>query len=125
MLRLFARGFTIVGVCGLSTARSPDLELRGSSLAGWVVSLYMELYSTLSFLTLVYKLMGIGDVLLGVPCDGLASRPGGSSNIPMHTTGIITCCLGLWLVCTRLYLTFTCKSPAGIDRDVSTSYFWC
>ena len=46
---------TIGGVCGPSTARSPDLEVWGSSLARCVVSLYKELYYTLSFLTLVYK----------------------------------------------------------------------
>ena len=46
---------TIGGVCGLSTARSPHLEVWGSSLARCVVSLYMGLYSTLSLLTLVYK----------------------------------------------------------------------
>ena len=124
MLRPFARGFTIVGVCGLSTARSPDLEVWGSSLARCVVSLYKELYSTLSFLTLVYKWVP-ATYCWGVPCDGLASRPGGSSNTLMHATGIIIYCLGLSLVCTRLYLTFTCESPVGIDRDVSTSYCWC
>ena len=97
------------------TPQTPDLEVRGSSLARCVVSL--ELYSTLSILTLVYKW-----VPAILPCDGLASRPGGSSNTPMHVTGIITFCLGLWFVCTRLYLAFTCESPVGIDRDASTSY---
>ena len=114
---------TIGGVCGLSTARSPDLEVWGSSLARSVVSLYKELYYTLSFLTLVYKWVP-GTYYWGVPCDGLASRPGwgGSSNTPMHAIGIITFCLGLWFVCTRLYLAFTCESPVGIDRDASSSY---
>ena len=79
MLRPFARGFTIVGVCGLSTARSPDLEVRGSSLARCVVSLYKELNSTLSLPTLVYKLMGIGDILLGgtLRWISIPSRGGG------------------------------------------------
>ena len=121
MLRPFARGFTIVDVCGLSTARSPGLEVWGSSLARCVVSLYKELYSTLSLLTQLYKWVP-ATYCLGVPCDGLASCPGGSSNTPMHATGIITPCLGLWLVCTRLYLTFTYESLVGIDRDLSTSY---
>ena len=101
------------------TPQTPDLEVRGSSFARCVVSL--ELYSTLSILTLVYKRVP-ATYCWGVPCDGLASRPGGSSNTPMHATGIITFCLGLWLVCTRLYLAFTCESPVGIDRDASTSY---
>ena len=101
------------------TPQTPDLEVRGSRLARCVVSL--ELYSTLSILTLVYKRVP-ATYCWGVPCDGLASRPGGSSNTPMHATGIITFCLGLWFVCTRLYLAFTCESPVGIDRDASTSY---
>ena len=73
--------------------------------------------------------MGPGTYYWGVPCDGLASRPGlgggggeGSSNTPMHATGIITYCSGVSLVCTRLYFTFTCESPVGIDPDASTSY---
>ena len=71
--------------------------------------------------------MGPGTYYWGVPFDGLASRPGwgrggGSSKNPMQATGIITYCLGLSLVCTRLYFTFTCESPVGIDRDASTSY---
>ena len=35
--------------------RTPDLEVRGSSLARRVVSLDKELYSTLSLFTQVYK----------------------------------------------------------------------
>ena len=37
------------------TPRTPDLEVRGSSLARRVVSLDKELYSTLSLFTQVYK----------------------------------------------------------------------
>ena len=37
------------------TPRTPDLEIRGSSLARRVVSLDKELYSTLSLRTQVYK----------------------------------------------------------------------
>ena len=36
------------------TPRTPDLEVRGSSLARRVVSLDKELYSTLSLFTQVY-----------------------------------------------------------------------
>ena len=37
------------------TPRTPDLEVRGSSLAHHVVSLDKELYSTLSLFNQVYK----------------------------------------------------------------------
>ena len=37
------------------TTRTPDLEVRGSSLAPRAVSLNKELYSTLFLFTLVYK----------------------------------------------------------------------
>ena len=37
------------------TLRTLDLEVRGSSLAGRIVSLDKELYSTLSLFTQVYK----------------------------------------------------------------------
>ena len=84
---------TTGSVCGLSTAGSPDLEVRGSSLVRRVVSLYKELYSTLSLFTQVYKWVQ-ATYCWGVPCDGLASRPGGSSNTAMHATGIITSCVG-------------------------------
>ena len=47
------------------TPRTLDLEVRGSSLVCRVVSLYKELYSTLSLFTHVYKCMGTGDILLG------------------------------------------------------------
>ena len=46
------------------TARTLDLDVRGSSLARRVVCLDKELYSTLSLFTQVYK-MGTGDGLLG------------------------------------------------------------
>ena len=59
------------------TPRTLDLEVRGSSLARRVVSLYKELYSTFSLFNQVYQM-----VQATVPCDGLASRPGGSSNTP-------------------------------------------
>ena len=39
------------GLYGRLTARFPDLEVRGSSLARCVVSLYKKLYSTLSLHT--------------------------------------------------------------------------
>ena len=48
--------------------------------------------------------MGASDILLGgLPCDGLASRPGESSNTPrqLHSTenGISLDHLGFWIVC--------------------------
>ena len=65
------------------TPRTPDLEVRDSSLAGRVVPLDKELYFALSLFTQMYKL-GTGDILLGLPYDGLASHPGGSSNTPTY-----------------------------------------
>ena len=47
------------------TPRTLDVEVRGSSLVRHVVSLYKELYSTLSLFTHVYKCTGTGDILLG------------------------------------------------------------
>ena len=52
-LGLFIVCLTIGGVCGLSIAGSPDLEVWCSSLARCVISLDKELYSTLSLLTQV------------------------------------------------------------------------
>ena len=46
------------------------------SLSCCVVSLDKKLCFTLCLFTQVSKY----DLLLGVPCDGIASRPGGSSN---------------------------------------------
>ena len=39
------------------TPRTLDLEVRGSSLARRVVSLYKELYSTFSFFNQVYQMV--------------------------------------------------------------------
>ena len=58
-----------------STPRTPDLEARGIGLAHRVASLDKELYSTLSFFTKVYNWVP-ATYCWGVPCDGLASRPG-------------------------------------------------
>ena len=45
--------------------------------------------------------MGNGDILMGVPSDGLESRPGGVAIHMLHTneTGISSGRLGLSLVC--------------------------
>ena len=47
--------------------------------------------------------MGNGDILMGVPCDGLESRPGGVAilldMLHANETGISSGRLGLWLVC--------------------------
>ena len=45
------------GLCGgvVNDPQTPDLEVRGLSLAHCVVSLDKELYSTLSLFTQVYK----------------------------------------------------------------------
>ena len=45
----------MVCVAGRLTSQTPDLEVRGSSLARRVLSLDKELYSTLSLFTQVYK----------------------------------------------------------------------
>ena len=46
-----------------------------------VVSLDNKRYFTLSLFTRMYKWVP-AIIMLGSPCDGLASHPGGSSNIP-------------------------------------------
>ena len=47
--------------------------------------------------------MGNGDILMGVTCDGLESRPGGVAilldMLHANETGISSGRLGLWLVC--------------------------
>ena len=63
----------------------------GSSLARRVVSPDKELYSTSSPFTQVYKWVPethcwVGEGGGGLPCDGLASRPGKSSNTPRHAS---------------------------------------
>ena len=65
------------------TPRTPDLEVRGSSLARRIVSLGKEPYSTLSLFTQVYKWVPATYCWV-VPCDGLASRPGGSHNTRVY-----------------------------------------
>ena len=67
------------------TPQTPDMEDRGSSLARRIVSLDNELYSTLSLLTQVYKWVPV-TYWRGVPCNGLASHPGESSNTPGHAS---------------------------------------
>ena len=79
-----------------------------------VVSLEKKLCLALSLSTQVNK-MGAGDILLGKPCDGLASHPGRSGN----TLGIASCyrnrdklwpCGTPWLIC-----DFTIKWQANLD----------
>ena len=71
------------------TLRNLDLAVWGSSLTCRIVSLDKELYSTLSLFIHVYKWVlatpccGGGG---GLPFDGLASCPGGSSNTPQHVS---------------------------------------
>ena len=79
--------------------RTPDLGVRGSSLARW-------LYSILSLFTQVYKLVPathcLGGGGGGLPCDGLVSRPeGGGKAILLgmfKQTEVSSGCLGHWLV---------------------------
>ena len=68
-------------MCGrAANTQTLDLEVRGSSLARRVVSLDKELYSTMSLFTQVYKWVP-ATYCWGNPVrDGLAFRPGGSSN---------------------------------------------
>ena len=103
-----------------------DLRIWRSGVQASPVALfpYTGNFTTLC-LSSHWCINGSGTYYWGVPCDGLVSRPGwggGGSNTLMHATGIITYCSGVSLVCTRLYFTFTCESPVGIDRDASTSY---
>ena len=71
------------GVCG--TPRTLDMEVQSSSLARRVVSLDKKLYSTLSLFTQVYKWVQATHCW-GKPCDGLASRSGGTSNTLRHAS---------------------------------------
>ena len=68
--------------------RTPDLGVRGSSLARFAFFSKTRLYSILSLFTQVYKLVPathcLGGGGWGVPCDGLVSRPGGKSNTSRH-----------------------------------------
>ena len=65
------------------TPRTPDLEVRGSSLARRVVSLDKNFTPPcLSSLRCTYGY--VRHTAEGSPCDGLAFRPGGSSNTPRH-----------------------------------------
>ena len=52
------------------TPRTPDLEVRGSSLARRVVSLDKELYCTLSLSTQVYKCWGVTLRWTSIPSGG-------------------------------------------------------
>ena len=56
-------------------ARTPDLEVQGSSLARRVVSLDKELYCTLSLSTQVYKCWGVTLRWTSIP-----SRRGGEGH---------------------------------------------
>ena len=51
-------------------ARTPDLEVQGSSLARRVVSLDKELYCTLSLSTQVYKCWGVTLRWTSIPSRG-------------------------------------------------------
>ena len=70
-------------MCG--TPRTLDMEVQSSSLARRVVSLDKKLYSTLSLFTQVYKWVQATHCW-GKPCDGLASRSGGTSNTLRHAS---------------------------------------
>ena len=62
-----------------------DLEVGGSSLVSGVMILSQETYFTLSLFTQVYKWVPLSDHNAGeLSCDGLASHPDGSSNIPSY-----------------------------------------
>ena len=70
--------------------RTPDLGVRGSSLARVAFFSKTRLYSILSLFTQVYKLVPathcLGGGGGGLPCDGLVSRPGGKSNTSRHVS---------------------------------------
>ena len=107
------------------TPRTLDLEVLGSSLARRVASIDKELYSELSLFTQVYKWVpatycwGGG----GEPCDGLAFRPGVSSNTPrqLHAkeTGLRSGRLGLWLACS-FYLAVSCHCCCRREEATNT-----
>ena len=60
-------------------ARTPDLEVQGSSLARRVVSLDRELYCTLSLSTQVYKCWGVT-----LRWTSIQSRGGGGHNTRVY-----------------------------------------
>ena len=68
--------------------RTPDLGVRGSSLARVAFFSKTRLYSILSLFTQVYKLVPathcLGGGGGGLPCDGLVSLPGGKSRTSRH-----------------------------------------
>ena len=66
------------------TPRTPDLEVRGSSLARRVVSLGKELYSTLSLFTQVYKWVPVtySSYSWGITLQWTSIPPGVEYNTP-------------------------------------------
>ena len=98
------------------TPRTPDLEVRGSSLARRVVSLDKELYCTLSLFTQVYKCWGVTLRWTSIPSRG------GGVTILVCTFTIFTFLLRLTIKQVRfLRLTtkiFTVLRPT-VDLTVS------
>ena len=71
------------GLCGgvVNDPQTPDLEVRGLSLAHCVVSLDKELYSTLSLFTQEYKCV-LATYCWGVTLQWTCIPSRGSSNTP-------------------------------------------
>ena len=113
------------------TPRTPDLEVRGSSLARRVVSLDRELYSTLSLFTQVYKCVPATYCwAVTLQWTSIPSKGGVAILLGMFhakETGKLSCRLGLWLVCTFInsffsYQTFPSPKRNSIPPAYSANY---
>ena len=109
------------------TPRTPDVEVRGSSLARRVVSLDRELYSTLSLFTQVYKCVPATYCwAVTLQWTSIPSKGGVAILLGMFhakETGKLSCRLGLWLVCTFINSFFSYQtSPSPKRNSIPPAY---
>ena len=109
------------------TPRTPDLEVRGSSLVRRVVSLDKELYSTLSLFTQVYKCVPATYCwAVTLQWTSIPSKGGVAILLGMFhakETGKLSCRLGLWLVCTFINSFFSYQtSPSPKRNSIPPAY---
>ena len=90
------------------TPRTPDSEVRGSNLAGCVVSVDKKLYSTLSLFTQVYKCIPVTYCLGRVTLRWTSNPSRGNSSTFRHEDRDKRRTLGP-LARVRLYLLSTCS----------------
>ena len=103
-------------------ARTPDLEVQGSSLARRVVSLDKELYCTLSLSTQVYKCWGVTLRWTSIPSRGGAG--GGRVTILVCTFTIFTFLLRLTIKQVR-FLRLTTKMFTVLRPTVDLTVTLC